>query len=204
LESNAEIRPGIILMHELGVWVNPWIDSPLLKRLVSEGYVCLTYFFRGHGSSSSIDGGMMSLFDDKSLIARDLDAAISFMNDNELVTRDNLGLIGASLGGIMALAGNGYEEVKTSVSLSAPADGVYEIFPDMTLSSVFYLVGELDIRPEVNADLPRDAQMLYNSTEAPKKLIIVEGTSDHGTALLSGEDLNISIQEWILEMLPLN
>ena len=47
LKSNMVKRPGIIMMHELGVWVNPWIDSPLLKRLVSEGYVCLTFFFRG-------------------------------------------------------------------------------------------------------------------------------------------------------------
>ncbi len=204
LKSNAETRPGIILMHAMGVWVNPWIDSPLLKRLVSEGYVCFTFFFRGHGSSSSIDGDVMSLFEDKSLIASDLDAAISFMSDNELVTRNSLGLIGASLGGIMALAGNGYDQVITSVSLSAPADGVYEIFPNMTLSSVYYLVGELDIRPEMNSDLPRDARMLYNSSEAPKKLTIVEGTSDHGTELLSKDDLIESIKEWILEMLPIN
>jgi hypothetical protein len=73
----------------------------------------------------------------------------------------------------------------------------------MTLSSVFYLVGELDIRPEINADLPRDAEVLYNSTEAPKKLTIVSSTSDHGTSLLSRDELNISIQEWIMETLPL-
>ena len=203
LESASGARPGIIMMHELGVWVNPWIDSDLLKRLVSDGYVCMSFFFRGHGTSSPIEGGLMSLVDDKSLIAKDLDAAIAFMNDNELVTENSLGLIGASLGGIMALAGNGYEEVKTSVSLSAPADGVYEIFPNMTLSSVFFLVGELDIRPEMNADFPRDAQVLYNSSEMPKKLTIVDGTSDHGTTLLSREELNISIQEWFMETIPL-
>ncbi len=204
LKSNAETRQGIILMHELGVFVNPWIDSPLLKRLVSEGYVCLTFFFRGHGSSSSVEGGLMSLIENKSLVARDLEAAISFMSDNELVTRDSLGLIGASLGGIMALAGNGYEEVITSVSLSAPADGVYDIFPNMTLSSVFFLAGELDIRPDINSDIPRDAQVLYETCEAPKKLTIVEGTSDHGTSLLIRDELNESIKEWILETLPLN
>lgn len=27
LESNTSPQPGIILMHELGVWVNPWLDS---------------------------------------------------------------------------------------------------------------------------------------------------------------------------------
>ncbi len=44
----------------------------------------------------------------------------------------------------MVLAGNGYDEVLTSVSLSAPANGLCQIFPNMTLSSVFLLAGELD------------------------------------------------------------
>ena len=73
----------------------------------------------------------------------------------------------------------------------------------MILSSVYYLAGEMDIRPEINADFPKDAEVLYNSTEAPKKITIVAGTADHGTALLSRNELNISIQEWIMETLPL-
>jgi len=204
LQSNTGTRSGIIMMHELGVWVNPWLDSPLLKSLVSEGYVCMSFFFRGHGTSSSVDGGFQALIDDLGLVAKDLDAAISYMNANEMVTQGKLGLIGASLGGIMALAGNGYEGVLTSVSLSAPSTGVYNIFPDMTLKSVFYLVGELDINQASNADFPRDAQFLFNSSEEPKKLTIVTGTSDHGTQLLSRDSLKISIQEWIMETLPLN
>ncbi len=202
LESETEARGGIIMMHELGVWVNPWIGSDLLKLLVSEGYVCMSFFFRGHGTSSPIEGDLTTLVEDKSLIAKDLHAAISFMNDQDMVNQGSLGLVGASLGGIMALAGNGYKEVLTSVSLSAPANGVYEIFPNMTLSSVYYLVGDRDIRPEINADFPRDAQALYNSTQDPKKLTVVEGTSDHGTALLSREELNVSIKKWIIKTLP--
>ena len=55
LESLPGKRPGIILMHEFGVWINPWIGSDLLKRMVSEGYICLTFFFRGHGTSTPVD-----------------------------------------------------------------------------------------------------------------------------------------------------
>ena len=35
LESVSGSRPGIILMHEFGVWVNPWIGSDLMKQLVA-------------------------------------------------------------------------------------------------------------------------------------------------------------------------
>lgn len=204
LESNTGPQPGIILMHELGVFVNPWLDSYLLKLLVSDGYVCLSFFNRGHGTSSPIEGDLMSLIEDKSLIVKDLEAAISYMKNQSSVAPDSLGLIGASMGGIMALAGNGYDEVLTSVSLSAPAEGVYYIFPDMTLTSTFYLAGELDIRPANNMDAPGDASLLFNATRAPRKLIIIPGTSDHGSSLLTRDSLNIAIQEWVRETLARN
>ena len=121
LESLSGTRPGIILMHEFGVWVNPWIGSELMKQLVAEGYVCYTFFFRGHGTSTHVDD-LMDLINNKSLLAKDLQAAIDYMNTHEKVSAGHLGLVGGSMGGIMALAGNGYEEVRTSGALSPVMD----------------------------------------------------------------------------------
>ncbi len=201
LESVSGSRPGIIMMHELGVWVNPWPGSDLMKQLVADGYVCLTYFFRGHGTSTPVDD-LMDLVNDKSLVAKDLQAAIDYMNAHELVS-DSLGLIGGSMGAIMALAGNGYEEVLSSVALSPTRDGVFVIFPNMTLSSVYYLVGEEDIRDLQGGDFPAETNALYDITEEPRKLNIIPGTSDHGTNLLSRDSLNISIEDWFLQTLPI-
>ena len=125
------------------------------------------------------------------------------MKENEHVLQDNLGLMGGSLGAIMALAGNGYEEVLTSVALSPVNDGVFVIFPDMTLNSVYYLVGELDVHDDPDVDFPAETNTLYNITEGPRKLNIIPGTSAHGTNLLTEDSLNISIESWILERLPL-
>lgn len=203
LESVAGSRPGIILMHEFGVWVNPWVDSDILKQLVAEGYVCLTFFFRGHGTSTPMDD-IMDLIANKGLLAGDLKAAIEYLNGHELVNAGELGLMGGSLGAIMALAGNGYEEVKTSVALSPAIDGVFAIFPDMTITSAYYLVGELDIHDDPAIDFPAETHSLYSLTEEPKRLDIIAGTSDHGSNLLSRDSLNSSIKNWILESLPLN
>ena len=202
LESKAGSRPGIIMMHEFGVWVNPWVGSDLLRQLVADGYVCLTFFFRGHGTSTPVDDPM-DLINDKSLLTRDLQATIDYMNENELVSGE-LGLIGGSMGAIMALAGNGYEEVLTSVALSPTRDGVFLIFPNMTLSSVYYLVGELDIHDLEGGDFPAETNILYELTEEPRKLNIIPGTADHGTNLLSRDSLNTSIKEWFLQTLPMN
>ena len=202
LESISGKRPGIILMHEFGVWVNPWVGSDLLKDLVAEGYICLTFFFRGHGTSTSVDD-LMDLINDKSLLGKDLAAAIEYLNGHELVRSGELGLMGGSMGAIMALAGNGYEEVKTSVALSPIIDGVFVIFPNMVLSSAYYLAGELDIREDLSMDIPAETSILYDLTAEPKKLDIILGTSDHGTNLLARDSLNTSIENWFLEQLPL-
>jgi dienelactone hydrolase len=203
LESLSGSRPGIILMHEFGVWVNPWIGSELLKQLVAEGYVCLTFFFRGHGTSSPVED-LMDLVNDKSLLTKDLQAAIDFMNAHELVDSGKLGLVGGSMGASLALAGNGYDEVQTSVALSPAQDGVFLIFPDMTLTSVYYLVAELDIHEDPAVNFPAETQTLYEMTDDPRKLDIILGTADHGSNLLSRDSLNASIRDWILERVPLD
>lgn len=76
LESLPGKRPGIVFMHELGVWVNPWIGSALFRQLVSDGYICLTFFFRGHGTSTPVDD-LMDLVNDKNLVAEDLHSALN-------------------------------------------------------------------------------------------------------------------------------
>lgn len=202
LESVSGSRPGIIMMHEFGVWVNPWVGSDLLKQLVADGYVCLTFFFRGHGTSTSVDD-LMTLINDKSILTRDLQAAIDYLTEHELVS-GTLGLIGGSMGAIMALAGNGHENVLSSVALSPTRDGVFSFFPNMTLSSVYYLVGDQDIRNQEGGDFPAETVALFNMTEEPRKLNIIPDTDDHGSNLLSRDSLNISIKDWFLDQLPID
>ena len=201
LESLTGKRPGIIMMHEFGVWVNPWIGSALLRQLVGEGYICMTFFFRGHGTSTPVDD-LMELINNRSLIAEDLNTAIEFMNTNELVASGELGLIGGSMGATMALAGNGYEEVLTSVALSPASNGVFVSFPNMTLYSVYYLAGELDIHEDPAIDFPAEARTLFDITEEPRKIDVIPGTSDHGSNLLVRDSLNASIKNWYMERLP--
>ena len=74
----------------------------------------------------------------------------------------------------------------------------------MTLTSVYYLAGELDIREDPAVNCPAEAQDLYDISVDPRKLDIIPGTADHGSNLLSRDSLNTSIRDWILETVPLN
>lgn len=196
LGSNDTPKPGIIFMHEMGVFVNNWNSSDVVLGLVAKGYVCLAFDFRGHGNSTPVDD-LSILLSDKSLIANDLKAALSFLKNQTKVDPSNIALVGASLGAIMAVAGNGYEEVKTSVSVSGIEDGIYEIFPDLSISSALYVVGEFDIHDVPNGNFPKEAQSMYDISQEPKKLIIVQGASAHGTELLTSVSLVTEIINWI-------
>jgi len=196
LSYNESPAPAVIFMHEMGIFVNNWNNSEVVDGLIAKGYVCLVFDFRGHGNSSDIDD-LSILLSDKSLIAKDLKDSIEYLKTNERVNSQKIDLVGASLGAIMAVAGNGFEEVKTSVALSGIRDGIYEIFPDMTISSSLYIVGENDIRTDPNVNFPNESQAMYDLSEEPKQIIIVEGSSSHGTNLLTSMEVVDTIIDWI-------
>jgi dienelactone hydrolase len=198
-------RPGIIMMHEFGVFVNGWANSEMLKALVADGYVCLFFFNRGHGQSGSIDN-IQVLTEDPTYLINDLLGAMTFMSAHEKVTSDSLGLMGGSMGGSMSVAGNGADQVHTSVALSPSTMHTSAMHPGIQLKSIFYLVGENDVVNTGNGtiDFPAEANALYNLTENPKKIKILENTSAHGTALLESEGVLDEIRLWFQVHLPVN
>lgn len=196
-------RPAIIMMHEYGIFVNGWINSDILKLLVAEGYVCLIFSNRGHGNSTGLDD-IQELLENPELLANDLRAAILFMQQNERVMADSIGLMGGSMGASMSITGNGNEAVRTSVALSPANRHIYSMYPDIPIKSVFYLVGDQDIvdTGEEVIDFPAEAAALYNLTSDPKKMLIIENNSAHGTELLESSGVKEAILEWFQQQLP--
>jgi hypothetical protein len=127
---------------------------------------------------------------------------MEFLQAQVFVRQGELGLIGASLGGIIALAGNGYPEVLTSVSLSAPTFSTHAFFPEEPHRSAYFLAGELDKNESLDMDFARDAQQMYDGCLEPRKLTLIPRTPLHGTKLLDIDSLNTSICDWITATLP--
>jgi len=195
LESEPGTKPGIVFMHELGVWVNNWKNADVVTNFISQGYACLVIDFRGHGQSD--DFPLPNVEEIESYIydvAEDLMASIEFMKAHEAVHAEKLALIGGSLGATLAVAGNGYEEVKASVSLSGGRLGINSIFQGVPITSAFFIAGENDITSTVN--FPDEATQMYNNAVEPKRLKIILGSSGHGTNLLT-PTLNQEIIDWI-------
>lgn len=196
LESNTTPQTGVIMMHEFDKSMDRWTQTLLRKKLISEGYVCLAFDFRGHGSSEAFNTD--EILNDYSILSNDLIAAIDFMKSNPEVDGENLVLVGAAMGGTMAIAGNGYEEVKTTVALSPMRDGIYSIFPDLSIYSAYYIAGGQDIR-YWNAEA--ESKYLHSITTYPKKLASVLSRF-HGVDLLY-QSLESDIVRWINSQMDL-
>jgi len=198
LKNRAGEKPGIIFMHELGIWVNNWQNAEVVTKLIAQGYACLVFDFRGHGQSDDypLPTNIAEIEAFVGVLSQDLSAALNFMKTSEEVDGNKLALVGGSMGAMMAIAGNGYEEVKSTVALSASQLGIYSIFPNMDISSAFFIAGELDVNGQ-NISFGDEAINMYNNASEPKKLKVYEGKSAHGTDLLLESGLNDEIIDWI-------
>ncbi|MCK4747920.1 MAG: alpha/beta hydrolase, partial [Bacteroidales bacterium] len=185
------------------IFVNGWSNSDMLKALVAEGYICLVYSNRGHGQSSYIED-RQELINDPKYLANDLRGAMTYLTGHELVMADSIGLMGGSMGASMAVAGNGYERVLTSVALSPANLHINYMFPGIPPRSVFYLVGENDIvnTGEEVINFPVESNALYKLTNDPRKIMILEGSIAHGTELLEQIGVKDEILLWFQTQLP--
>lgn len=193
LKSNTNKGPGIICMHELGAFVNNWNNTDLVTNLIAQGYVCMVFDFRGHGQSEDFD--LQEILDDVGVVAPDLAASMNYLKNHQAVAPDKIVLMGGSLGALMSIAGNGYDEVKCTVALSGARMGIYSIFPDQVISNAFFVAGELDIVE--NTDFAEEASALYDIAAEPKKVKIISGTPAHGTELLGVKGLTQEIEDWV-------
>lgn len=203
LASNSGPKPAIIMMHSRGTNMNWWRyyelknNTYLMKRLIAEGYVCLCFDFRGHGLSDFYE--RQKVLDNFGVLSDDLVAAIDFVKTHSKVDSTKLALIGADMGGMMAIAGNGYKEVKTSVALGAMREGINSIFPDFSINSAFFIAGIYDQRG--THDFKAEAEYLHSITHGPKKLTLVN-SGYHGVALID-ETLELVITDWINDQIDL-
>ncbi len=97
-DGPAKPRPAIILCHGFGGSCRGAGHPELAQALTLAGYVVLRFDFRGCGQSEGERANVICLEE-----ARDLHHAIDFLETQPGIDRDRIGVIGASLGGSVAL-----------------------------------------------------------------------------------------------------
>jgi pimeloyl-ACP methyl ester carboxylesterase len=181
----AENDPLVILTHMQPNDQTAWFD--FARELADEGYAALTFDFRGYGDSSGSQ--------DFDRLDDDLSAVIDYMRDRG---REEIVLLGASMGATASLVVAQDEQVTGVVALSPPArfEGQDAVEATSALTLPTLILASEEDAPTLLLDDIREAASASVASE------LVPGTA-HGTDLLlpALNDQAGVIRERILEFL---
>jgi pimeloyl-ACP methyl ester carboxylesterase len=177
---------GVILAHMYPADQKSWF--PFARKLAGEGYLVLTFDFRGYGES----GGAKVIAE----IDRDLAGAYRFLQPRV----KKVFLVGASMGGMAAIRVAAEEPTAGVVSLSAPVAfrglDAGERIRDIKVPCLF-------IAAEADGYAAAAAKEFHKAVKSPEpRLLMVPGT-EHGTRLFDGPK-GPKVEQAILEFLKEN
>jgi pimeloyl-ACP methyl ester carboxylesterase len=170
---------AVVLSHMRPADQSSWY--PFAERLADDGYLVLTYNFRGYCPGG--DAGCSDGEPDVGQLWRDVLGAIDFVTDRGATS---VSLVGASMGGTASLvaAAQGGDDVQAVVTLSAPASIEGLVADGPTLSRI--TAGKLYIAGVGDASAARDAETLWAQSPPPKGGLQIVPADEHGTDLLTG------------------
>jgi pimeloyl-ACP methyl ester carboxylesterase len=185
--------PAVILIHMLHRSRKDW--EPLASRLSGEGYGVLAFDLRGHGESSgSIPGeGQYAVF------LQDVTAARRFVAARGDVVPSRLALIGASLGGTLALLDAAAHPGVAAIALLSPSIDYRGLRIDAAMRKytgpMFLMAGDDD------PYAMRSSREIVKAAP-PRRETLALPHAGHGTAMLSGNpDAIRALVDWLRKTL---
>lgn len=188
----------VIFMHEFSKNKSSWDATNLIDSLVLDGYLCVTFDFRGHGSSTSIPDATV-LIDEPWNLRKDFDATLKYIETLELPFSDEVIVVGASMGACIATSVSTYPNVIGGIA-SSTSKTISEKSIDTNFApkGIFYLASELDKNAGLNIDYMLDAYALSDITGSPTKVFVLKSSGSHGILLIqSSNELKSEILEWV-------
>ena len=218
LAGREEKVPGIIMMHGWKENTNRWEGSETLERLLQEGYACMTFFFRGHGTSGVFDLDKYFTPDGKDFAPEamiyclsDMEAVLHSIMQHPVVDSTRIGLAGSSAGAGVAYYATMFPEMHTSVGLSTTLiteyDDYKEVFPELApfeRRSMYFIAASEDIIENERGvhDFENMAKQAFAETQPPKGLWIIQDSHSHGFSLLDEPGVKDSLVVWFMDQMP--
>ena len=192
IEINGNIfgsgNSWVILSHMYPTDQTSWFD--FARYLADNGYIVLTYDFRGYGKS----GGSQDI----SNIDKDLEAALDFVRQYDA---EKIFLMGASMSGTASLVVASKQSVDGVISFSSPTE--------IDSLSAIDKVGKIDapkffIASKGDKYAAKSANTLFDTSPEPKEIEILDGSA-HGTFIFEEEPDNAEIlRQIVLDFLNSN
>ncbi len=196
--STDEKRPAIIMFHGGNRDKSRWVHSQFIGDLYSEDYHFLTVDIRGRGDSQT--GDEDELQRNPSIAIRDVEAALKYMQQNDLVDTDNIALAGSSYGANLITAGITTREmpIKTILCFSATAASYkwgFLLPPRIhSIPSGMYILADQE---PIQYDVITTAERLADETKGEKDVRILHLYSHAlGIYELRRNELRQPIADW--------
>ena len=198
----AKPGPGVLLLHQCNRQRKVW-DS-LAQQLAQAGINVLTFDYRGFGESAGDPFDKLppdkaaQVMDEKFPI--DVDAAFQYLVSQPGVTRELIGVGGASCGVNNSIqAARRHPEVKSLVLLSGGTDlnGRKFLRQPKNLPVLFAVADDDEFPPTVQV-----VEWLYTVTENPGKQLVHYQTGGHGAEMFKVHpELEKAIVDWYVTTL---
>ncbi|MBI4234238.1 MAG: alpha/beta hydrolase [Chloroflexi bacterium] len=174
---------GVVLSHMYPADQESW--GPFAETLAKEGYMVLTFNFRGYRPS----GGAKEI----EKLNQDVEAALELLRGRGA---QKVFLIGASMGGTASVQAAARQPVAGLITLSAPTE-----FRGLDAAAVVAQVEQPKLFIAAEGDKPanQSAARLFQLSTQPRIMQVFQG-SEHGTDMLYGK-FGSYVQQAILEFL---
>lgn len=179
----GEARPAVLLVHDLGADRGVW--RQLGARLADEGFLVLSTDLRGHGETGGATNWTNALLDGEDLVR--------WLTRRDEVDRDRIAIVGAGVGGEIALAVGAFEPVSAVVAVS----------PGVTYGGIDLLPATLELEPRpvlfvVGADDRDGVEAAHQFVGSSLEVVEVPGDVRSHAALDRSTDLVVA---WLVEQL---
>lgn len=170
LPATGPIDAGVVLCHphpEYGGDMDNNVVLGVVKALEETGFAVLRFNFRGvNGSEGIHDGGRGEV--------HDVLAALAFLEDQPMVDKSRIFLVGYSFGawvGLQAVLQSG--KVKAAAAIAPPLSMFdFEFLTELAIP-LLIICGDRDQFCAL-----KHLENVYNTIKAPKKVVVLRGT-DH-------------------------
>ena len=182
LTPNKGNGAGLILIHQGGSDRSEW--AFMHSKLLDAGYVILSYDIRGMGASpqESANGKVIeNIYNAPNQASLDLKATLNYLENIVAVDNERIGILGASIGGNLAVVGSATMKIKSAVSISSKTEAVQNLagFKDIKPKSIYYISSMERVGARA-----KGAEEMYNMTDGPRDIAVAAEDHGHGVTIL--------------------
>ncbi len=195
--AEGEPRGAILFVHEPSRSQRDW--AYMAQKMSRRGFTSLTFDLRGHGDSLMQGGEELDrevfMTEDYMAMSQDVDAAVAFLQKSTKGDED-LHLIGADLGGSLALLYGARSDAVRSVAMISPGLG----YDDVNIVGQAATFGRplLFVYSVEDSYSRKSTEVLAKEARGPTHTEVYYGVG-HGTKMLSREPaLEAFLQSWFL------